>query len=66
MAVRRRGGFIIEYAVLTAVVTAALIGMAFYVKRGLAGRWRDGADTFGFGRQYEPGKTVISDQRVRE
>jgi len=57
----RRGGFTIEYAMLTVIVTAALLGMAFYLQRGLAGRWRESADTFGFGRQYEPGKTVISE-----
>ena len=47
----------IEYAVLIAVIVAALVGMSFYIKRALSGKWRDVGDSFGFGRQYEPGVT---------
>lgn len=50
----RRGQSIIEYAVLTAIVAAALGAMAVYGKRALSGNWRSAADTFGYGRQYEP------------
>ena len=53
MGVIRRGGFSIEYAVLIAVVSAAVLGMSVYVQRALAGRWRSVGDTFGQGRQYE-------------
>ena len=49
----------VEYAVLVAIVVAALVGMAVYTKRALCGKWRDVGDTFGHGRQYEPGTTVI-------
>ena len=55
----RQGGFTVEYAVVVVVVIAALLGMAVMVKRGLAGRWRSVGDTFGHGRQYEPGVTTI-------
>jgi len=37
---------------------AALISMAVYTKRALSGKWRGVGDTFGHGRQYEPGVTV--------
>ena len=51
---RRDGMFTVEYAALVMLVAAALAVMAFYVKRGLSGRWRSAGDTFGYGRQYEP------------
>ena len=52
MGVMKKGVLSIEYAVLVAVVVAALIGMAVYVKRALSGKWRSVGDTFGQGRQY--------------
>lgn len=54
-----RGQAAVEYAVLVAIVVAALISMAVYTKRALSGKWRDVGDRFGYGRQYEPGVTVI-------
>lgn len=57
---RRRGQTALEYAVLIAVVVAALVGMSIYVKRSLSGKWREVGDTFGHGRQYEPGTTLVS------
>ena len=51
------GQSVIEYAVLIAVVVAALAAMAVYTKRALNGRWRGVGDAFGHGRQYEPGVT---------
>ena len=55
---KRKGALAIEYAVLVAGVVAALLGMQTYIKRAICGRWRAAADTFGHGRQYEPGVTV--------
>ncbi len=54
---KNKGALGIEYAVLVALVVAALIGMQTYIRRAICGRWRDAADTFGHGRQYEPGLT---------
>ncbi len=51
------GSLTIEYAVLTAIVVAAVIGMSVYTKRALSGKWREVGDVFGQGRQYEPGVT---------
>jgi Flp pilus assembly pilin Flp len=56
----RHGSFTIEYAVLLAIVAAALVGAALYTKRALCGKWRDVADGFGHGRQYEEGVTVVT------
>lgn len=53
-----------EFAVLVAVVAAALISMQVYLKRGIQGRVKDLAsqiapDASGRGaQQYEPGKTI--------
>jgi len=54
---KRKGALAIEYAVLVAIVVAALVGMQVYIRRAICGRWREAADTFGHGRQYEPGVT---------
>lgn len=46
----------LEYAVLIIAVVAALIAMTIYLKRGMQGKFRQGADELG--SQYEPGKTT--------
>jgi len=43
---------ILEYSLIVAVATSALLGMSVYLKRAISGRWRQAADTFGYGRQY--------------
>jgi len=50
----------VEYCVLITVVVAAFIGMQVYLKRAVCGRWKSNADTFGFGRQFDPVSTVIT------
>ncbi len=55
MKINAKGVSVIEYTLITAVVVAALLGMQFYVKRAISGRWRQAADTFGYGRQYGSG-----------
>lgn len=57
--IRKKGVFAMEYAVLVVVAVAALIVMAPYLKRALGGKWRQGGDSFGYGRQYEPGCTTV-------
>ena len=44
---------VLEYAMLMAVLVAALVGMQVYIKRALSARWVEAADTFGYGRQYD-------------
>lgn len=50
---KRCGQSSLEYAILIAVVVAGLIAMQTYVKRGVQGRLRAGADDIG--GQYSPG-----------
>jgi len=44
---------VIEYSFLIAIVVAALLGIQIYLKRAVSARWRQTADMFGFGRQYQ-------------
>lgn len=55
-----RGSFFLEYAVLIAIVAVALLAMQVYFKRSICGKWYDAAGVFGFGRQYDPAKTTIT------
>ena len=57
---RHSGSLAIEYTVLVVIVVAALIGMQVYIRRAISGRWREAADGFGHGRQYEYGSTRIN------
>lgn len=43
---------VIEYSLILTLVVAAILGMQIYLKRAISGRWRQAADTFGYGRQY--------------
>lgn len=54
---RQRGFLALEQALLIAAVAAALIAMSVYIKRAISGKYRDVGDSFGLGRQYEPGVT---------
>lgn len=58
---RNRGILAIEYSLFLAIVVAAILGMMVYLKRGIMGKMRQSADTFGYGQQYEPGKTTCYD-----
>ena len=50
----------IEYALVIAAVVAALVVMQRYLKASVMGRWRQAADTFGGGQQFEPGKSQVA------
>ena len=44
---------IIEYSLLVAIVAAAILGIQIYLKRAVCDHWRQSADVFGHGRQYD-------------
>ena len=50
-----KGQSTIEYAAIVAVVAAALLSMAIYLKRSVSGKLREGADSVG--EQYHPTNT---------
>lgn len=55
---RKKGQSTLEYAVIIAVVVAALVAMQTYVKRGLQGRLRQASDDIG--EQFSPGYTTVN------
>ncbi|MCP4652937.1 MAG: hypothetical protein GY858_06085 [Candidatus Omnitrophica bacterium] len=60
----RKGQSILEYAVLLAVIIAALAVMQTYIKRAYQGRLKREADNLG--QQYSPGHTVTLNATVTE
>ncbi len=54
----KRAQSTLEYAVVIAIVVAALIAMQVYIKRGLQGRWKQAADDVG--QQFSPSYTNTS------
>lgn len=54
-----------EYAVLLAIVAAALVAMQIYMKRGIQGRLRDLANQIS-PEQYERGSTVSNSTTHQE
>ena len=57
----RKGQSFLQYGLLIIVIAAALISMRIYATRSLQERYRQAADVFGQGEQYEPGLTTVSD-----
>jgi len=53
----KKGQSTLEYAVIIAVVVAALIAMQTYVKRGLQGRLKQASDDIG--EQFSPGYSTM-------
>lgn len=60
MMLKRKGFSILEYTILVVAVLAALIVMRSYLQRAIMGRYRETADAFGFGRQFDPANTIIT------
>ena len=51
--IKGKGVSILEYAILISVLLLALFAMQNYLRRAISSKWREAADTFGGGRQYE-------------
>ena len=56
----KRGVFTVEFMVLIVIIVLALLAMQLYLKRSVNGRFRSAGDSFGQGRQYEPGVTRVT------
>lgn len=48
-----------EYVILIALVVAVIIGMRIFMVRAVQEKFRQSADVFGQGEQYEKGVTNI-------
>ena len=57
--INRRGQSALEYAVLLAVIVAALVAMQVYVKRAASGRLKESADDLG--SQYDARHTDVDE-----
>lgn len=55
----KRAQGILEYIFLIIVIIAALLIIGYYVRNSLAGKMREGADTFGQGEVYLPFVTTV-------
>lgn len=49
---------VLEYAVLIIIVVAALLAMRIYMLRAVQEKYRQSADVFGEGEQYESEVTI--------
>ncbi len=54
----KNGRAVIEYALLIIIILAALFWMKGPIVRAFYGRWKATGDSFAFGRQYDPKRTV--------
>ncbi len=52
------GSSVTEYAVLIIIILTALYWMKGPIARTFYGRWKTAGDSFAFGRQYDPQRTV--------
>ncbi len=55
--INNRAVTIVEYVMLVVVIVGALYVMKPYISRAFHGRWKATGDAFGFGRQYQAGRT---------
>ena len=58
MLLSKRAQSTLEYAVVIAIIAAALIAMQVYIKRGIQGRMKQASDDVG--SQFSPGYTNIT------
>ena len=54
----KNGRAVIEYVLLIIIILAALFWMKGPIVRAFYGRWKTAGDSFAFGRQYDPKRTV--------
>ena len=60
---RHKGQSTLEYAMIIAVVVAALLAIQIYMKRGVQGKLRSSADDIG--AQFDAGKTKVVSETKR-
>ena len=53
----KKGQSVLEYAMMVIIITAAMISIQNYFKRGIQGRWKSAMD--GVGEQYDPMQTSV-------
>jgi Flp pilus assembly pilin Flp len=56
----KRAQSFVEYAALIAIIVAAIVAIVSYMGRSISGRYRDSADVYGGGTQYDPSVTTVN------
>lgn len=50
----------LEYAILVAALIFAILAVQTTLRRAIASKWKETADGFGSGRQYDPATTTVT------
>lgn len=58
MTMNRRGFSIIEYIFLIIIILSMILVFRNYILRAFNGKYKAVGDSYGFGRQYDPSRTV--------
>lgn len=53
-----KGFSIIEYTIFITIILTALYVSKDFISRAIMGHWRQAGDSFAFGRQYDPSRTL--------
>ncbi len=56
---------VVEYTVLFVIIIGVFIIMRPYIQRGVFGMWGQSGQSFAFGRQYDPQRTIECDFDVQ-
>ena len=54
----RTGTAVVEYIVMLMLLVAGMAAMQPFIARAFNGSWKKSGDSFGYGRQYEAGKSM--------
>lgn len=57
----KRGSSALEYTVFIIIFSLAIVLMQTYILRGFSGRWRAAADIFGYGSQFDPDVSGVTE-----
>ncbi|VAX38284.1 hypothetical protein MNBD_UNCLBAC01-1585 [hydrothermal vent metagenome] len=55
---QKEGQSLIEYSMLIVFILTAFLVFQKYIARGIYGRWKAAGDGMGYGRLYDPKKTL--------
>jgi hypothetical protein len=49
---------VVEYTILFVIIIGAFLIMRNYIQRGIFGQWGKAGQSFAYGRQYDPQKSI--------
>jgi hypothetical protein len=57
----KRAFSVVEYTVLFIIIVGGFLIMRNYIQRGIFGQWGKSGQSYAFGRQFDPQKTIDCD-----